>query len=267
MQSYADFSNKYKAVLIFIMFYCILVYFFFSNPIVFISFFIKKINRPFFIIDINIFAKQFIYISFFIAYIVYIPFIAIILIRWLLSSSTLYFYSIWIQLLFSVLYRHFISFRYNQYDFINFYQNSIFNTYIEGIDLAYLIIQYKGFFWDFFIIFFFFISFIIYIFNFPKNSIIYIYDINNLNGSTNQSVLKQIWIVRFFRYIVIFYFFSGESFINDIFISFFIFIFVEIIFITFRFCFFQNIQKSFLLLNYITIFIVLERHSSFYNFV
>jgi len=172
MQFNASFSYKYQAAFVFSVFYCILVYYFFANPIVFISFFIKQTNRPFFTIDINICAKQFIYISFFIAYIVYMPFIRIRLMRWFIPSNTAYYYAIWFQFGFGFMYRHRLSFIYNQYDFISFYQNSIFNTYIEGIDLAYLIIQYKGFFWDFFISFLIFISFIIGIFNFPKNSMI-----------------------------------------------------------------------------------------------
>jgi len=245
MQITFNFTPNYQALLIFVLFYFRLAYCFFINPIIFISFFTKQTNRPFFTTDINICVKQFIYISFFIAYILYRPFAMCCVLIWIISSTTLYSYKTWSQFRFAFVYAHILSVRFNQYDFINFYQNSIFNAYIEGVDLSFIILQYKGFFWDFFITLYAFISYIVFIFNFPKSSIRYIHNIEhffNKNEKHNIRVLFYSWAARFFRYRILSYFFIGESYINDSFTLLFITIFVEFIFISFRFFFIQQLR-------------------------
>ncbi len=235
----------------YIFIYCISVLFFitiiFINIEIIFYYFLTKINITFFVIDVNILVFWFFSWVCFITYTLYIPFCIFILSIWIVPLITYNVFKIYNRFLFTLIYVHILAITLNICDFsISFIQIS-FGSWLEGVDIIYFIQQYIGSFFDFFFSFF-----LIIIINFifiekPKTMSYIVYP----NTSTEIDKIKvkiqpfwqffiNIWCVRSFWFIFVFYFFCGESIMNDFCIMIYTSIFIEVFIITWRFFFFQK---------------------------
>ena len=202
-------------------FICFLI----AYPQIIIDFFIDKTHSTFFIADLNVFMHRFIYSNTFLTYRIYIPFIRIILFfsisKWF-SKET---YFIFVYFVLSVIYLHVISSIFNHFDFSDFGKftlSKFFDDKATNFDYSYLLIQYYGFYWDFFLtrLFYYTLSSFIMI---SPSAILYIvhsFKVSKLifshaNLVNFWRVLYTVWIGRVVRYSIIIYFFGGSGFRSD----------------------------------------------------
>jgi len=219
----------------------------FINIEVIFYYFLTKINITFFVIDANILVFWFFSWVCFISYTLYIPFFLFIVSIWIVPLITYNVSKIYNRFIFTLIYIHILSIILNIFDFsISFIQIS-FGSFLEGVDIIYFIQQYIGSFFDFFFSFFFIIIINFIFIEKPTTVFFIVYPYMSREG-TNIKVdtrlfwryFINIWCVRCFWFLFIFYFFCGESPINDFFIIAYASIFIEVSIITWRFFFFQK---------------------------
>ena len=196
-----------------------------AYPQTIIHFFIDQKHSSFFIADLNVFIHRFIYSNGFFTYRVYIPFIVMRLIftrSKCLAKEVYYFYAYFRC---TAMYLHIISAIFNHYDFADFGKfrlSTFFEAKTTNFDCSYLLIQYYGFYWDFFATRMAYCILCNLIIGSSTISlhIVHTFSIENsrficVNYINFWNVFYLIWISRFIRYSRIFYFFCGSGFRSD----------------------------------------------------
>lgn len=197
------------------------IYYIYVRPELLTLYFNSRNNNTFFISDRNLFAYRYRYNNLFAVYRLYAPSFILRCLCWLQPISLFINKYFIYQVGFILIYLHIISGIFNSYDFSDNANNykerlSIFN--VNSIDFIIILIQYQGYYWDFF-----FISILYYgVFFFfnekSKRFIYFIYEQNYLTYSINKSisegsmsVFTLTWAFRLFSYSFVIYFFGGES--------------------------------------------------------
>ena len=168
---------------------------------------------------------RFIYSNAFLTYRIYIPFLRIIgffsISKWF--AKEVYFIVVYFVL--SAIYLHVISSIFNHFDFADFGKftlSKFFDDKNTNFDYSYLLMQYYGFYWDFFLtrLFYYTLSSFIMISPSALLYIVHSFKVSNLIFShTNLAnfwrVFYTVWIGRVVRYSIIIYFFGGSGFMSD----------------------------------------------------
>lgn len=231
-----------KSIMFF--FYFILIYYilfinFYINPQKIFIFFRKNLDNSFFILDNNMFIKEYIYSCFFLSYLIYVPFIIFYIL--IIFNSISYNNGLLSYMMLIFIYMHFIAFIVNVLQFEIFFNNhNLFNLYSEGFDLSNTFFNIKGFFWDTMYGFIGFTFFCGRYYYFPSKIYKFI-DSKNLTFDSTKSVNISIWILRLFFFIFFFYFFQGLPLFSGTANFIFFTLLVELIFFIFRFFFFLKI--------------------------
>lgn len=208
---------------------------------------------PFFITDNNILAYYYFLLLFFYSYTIYGPFFYCVFIFFRLHSNTLYTHSALFRFCRLFIYRHFLVFTYNHYDFANLANSlrvPVVSAWAEGLDFASYISQYLGFYWDFFTVTCFFYSRFRLYFESAINSIRFIYKSSVPLPFPSICTLLNFWIAffitwvyRLISYFLSFYFFGGEGFACDVKLGAITVICVETLLINVRFFAFLKFYK------------------------
>ena len=228
--------------------FCRIFYIISINIDIFFSYIVHKINRPFFITDSNIVAFYYFYNLTFFVYIWFMPFIIRTFIIHIRSFFNKFEYYCFIRCVFFILYTQYITLIFNHYDFLDSTINFIklyFSFWIEGVDLIVFIIQYQGFYWDFFFIFSIIIIIVLILIEKPKLFIFCRYDKDYV---VNISIIfYRLWYFRIFTYCFICYFFCGNAIMIDFIVIRFTFVSSEFFIITYRSFFLFQIVKLYML--------------------
>ena len=196
----------------------------------------SEIDRLFYITDNNIIRTQYYNIRIFFSYQIFIIFFYSIIYFQIIPRTPLGIKNSVRRFVINIIYIHFITFIFNQYDFAYFSNN--YSPWVESVDFTAYIRLYQGFYWDFFFIFFYVQQ--IFYFIFEKS-----YYIEKLvyNVSASISVFYINLFYRFFIYLIVFYFFGGEGFFNDLCLRAFSIVFVEVTCLSFYIFFFLLLIK------------------------
>ncbi len=186
-------------------------------------------DNGYIIADLNRFTKIYMYVNIFFVYHVYIPFFrTIIYIRiFNLFSAEMRFFLIRMGIGF--IYCSLVSLIFNYCIFCIQKMQDIsifFNEKIKAVDLTYTLRQYYGFYWDFFIISFVFISFFIFVRDNPTFILSFI--LYQVKQNYFWSPFSFSWLFRFYIYFISLYFFFGQGFGSDIIMSIVIILITEV---------------------------------------
>lgn len=197
----------------------------------------SEIDRLFYITDNNIIRTQYYNIRIFFSYQIFIIFFYSIIYFQLIPITPLGIKNSVSRFVINLIYIHFITFIFNQYDFAYFSNN--YSPWVESVDFTAYIRLYQGFYWDFFFIFFYVQQICYFIFEKP-------YYIEKLVYNVSANVISVFYInmfYRFFMYGIVFYFFGGEGFVNDFCLRAFSVFFVEVTCLSFYIFFFLLLIK------------------------
>jgi len=213
----------------------------FSYPKILTQFFFDQGITNFFISDLNVFTQIYIYNNFFLIYLVYRPFFIIIVLLWSSKLASKESGSFGVRIGLGFIYFHFLAVYRNQFIFSVQSQQDItffFDNKIQALDLNYMIRQYYGFYWDFFLISYAYFGCFTFVTEKPWSRFPFIY---NLAYSVPQkksdfwSPFCIIWGFRFISVLFNFYFFGAQSFFADMLLLVCSFIAVEIAIFSHRF--------------------------------
>lgn len=217
-------KRNWSLEILFVSSLIIFIVFLFNSPKTLIYLFLEKNVNAFFISDMNRFTQIYININFFFVYILYLPSFTMLCFTWFCDIGFTIGRSFFVYGLSGFLYFHLVSIWINKFIFsVQSVEDlfSLFDQKIKALDLSYMLIQYYGFFWDFFFISYFYFITLILIIEKPWLNAYFIY--NHGNITTNKPndfwcVYTCTWMLRFCTYTLILYFFGGQSLISDCFI-------------------------------------------------
>ncbi len=215
----------------------------FVYPEFFLYYLIEKAKTPFFVTDANLLAFHLFQNILFFSWIFYFPcffYSFFFLLKQIFIKQE---YSFCIRICFAVIYLHFLAITVTHFDIFYFFQNyfnSNIGSWFERADYSSHLTLYRGTFFDVWFSFLFMWIYYLFIidFGFKLDSRRYTFDecLSAIKGFSKSfwSVFTFFWIFRSFIYLIVFYFFTGEGFLNDFIVFFFTILFCELVIIFIR---------------------------------
>jgi len=221
--------------------------FLFVYPQVLIQFFFDRSAIVFYVSDLNLFTYWHTYNICFFTYLLYAPFFYFRCFCYRHKRVSAERYLTRIRTVSLIGYSHVYTLFCNHFDFTNRYIQvflSFFESQVKGIDFSYILMQYSGSFWDFFVCMAIFHIALVF---FRDNHFIFkriLYEISNITAFS-FSIKNSVTFWSQFKFLVIFrisiacfalYFFCGDGVLSDLLTLILTLVSIEYTLFSFRVC-------------------------------